>query len=169
MSTRQYFELMAQYNQWMNRALYEVCDSIPDVQRKKDVGAFFRSIHGTLNHILWGDRLWFGRFTQNLPALPRVGVDLHEDFAVLRSERESTDAFIMEWVTGLTDDWLQAPFSATSSMDGKTRRAPAWIMVSQVFNHQTHHRGQVTTLVKQLGFDTPDTDIPLMPGRVELL
>ncbi len=160
-------QLLADYNRWMNCKLYAVCAEIPDEKRKADLGAFFKSIHGTLNHILWADRVWLGRFTGQSLTTAHLGQELFADFAELRAERERADTFILDWTQNLGADWLAQPFQFKSGIDGKTRRAPAWVFVAQLFNHQTHHRGQVTTLVKQLGYDPGTTDIPWMPGAVE--
>ena len=162
-----YYRLMAEYNHWMNARLFTVCADIPDEKRKADLGAFFRSIHGTFNHLLWADRVWLRRFTGKEFVVGKMGVDLYEDFATLRAEREQLDAFMLAWASELRADWLTTPFAFTSMQDGRTRRAPAWIFVTQLFNHQTHHRGQITTLIKQLGFDPGVTDIPWLPGAVE--
>ena len=169
MPNNPHYELMADYNRWMNESLYAVCEQIADEQRKADRGAFFRSIHGTLNHILWGDRIWLGRFTNQPAQLPGIGEDIYDDFNELKKERVRTDAFIIDWTRTVDPEWLAAPFDFTSTTDKKTRRSPAWACVSHMFNHQTHHRGQVTTLVKQLGYEPPVTDIPWMPGMLETL
>ena len=157
------FQLMARYNRWMNRKLYSICADIADADRKKDLGAFFKSIHGTLNHLLYGDRAWMGRFTARPYNVTVIGQELYTDFAELRREREITDAAILTWSKSLDPLWLAADFTYTSNVDGKTRVLPAWTLVTHLFNHQTHHRGQVTTLMKQLGHDPGDTDIPWMP------
>lgn len=160
------YELMAQYNQWMNQKLYAVCGDIPDDIRKKDVGLFFKSIHSTLNHILYGDWVWMGRF-QNKGKMPeglQMGKDLFEDFDQLQEERKETDRSILDWVVTLDDQCLKKPFSFTSQGDGKTRTMIAWYYVTHMFNHQTHHRGQVTASLSQLGYDFGVTDIPWMPG-----
>lgn len=162
------FQLMAEYNRWMNQKLYAVCANIPDEKRKADLGAFFRSIHGTLNHILWGDRIWLWRFTGERFVFGKMGEDVYADFETLRGEREKTDEFILDWAKNLREDWLAGPFEFTSVQDGSTRHGPAWIFVTQLFNHQTHHRGQVTTLIKQLGCEPGVTDIPWLPGAVEV-
>lgn len=161
-----YYRLMAEYNRWMNGKLYAVCTGIPDERRQADLGAFFKSIHGTLNHILWGDRTWLRRFTGQPSAAGPIGQDLYADFGELRAEREKTDVFMLDWAANLQESWLAQPFEYTST-DGKVRRGPAWVFVTQLFNHQTHHRGQVTTLVKQLGYEPGATDIPWVPGVVE--
>ncbi len=164
-----YYQLMAQYNRWMNGKLYAVCGEIPDDKRKADLGAFFKSIHGTLNHLLWGDRIWLWRFTDHPFPVTPIGEEIYADFTELQAEREKIDEFILRWADALREDWLNKPFEFISRLDGKTRRAPARVFVTQLFNHQTHHRGQVTTLIKQLGYDPGATDIPWMPGAVEFV
>lgn len=164
-----YYQLMAEYNQWINQSLYQVCAGLSDAQRKADRGAFFKSIHATLNHILWADRTWLTRFrVHDLPLLP-MGTELCADFDQLRTERAAMDATLLQWAATLREDWLRQPFTFTSIVDAKTRSGPAWIFVTQLFNHQTHHRGQVTTLIKQFGVDPGVTDIPWMPGVIDTL
>ena len=164
-----YYQLMADYNRWINQRLYTVCADLSDEQRKSDRGAFFKSIHGTLNHILWGDRAWLTRFKVHDHPLVRIGEELYADFGQLRTEREAMDARIQQWVGTLRDDWLQQPFTFISIVDGKTRSGPTWVFVTQLFNHQTHHRGQVTTLIKQYGVDPGVMDIPWMPGAIDTM
>lgn len=159
---------MAEYNQWMNQNLYKVCRDIPDEKRKQDMKAFFKSIHSTLNHILWGDEIWLSRFTEQAHDLPGMGEDIYANFNDLESARIVTDNKILEWVQALDDNWLENAFSFTSVSDNKTRSAPGWLFVSHMFNHQTHHRGQITTLISQLGYEAPVTDIPWMSGKVEV-
>ena len=155
--------LMAQYNRWMNQQFYTLCATITDEERKRDRGAFFKSIHGTLNHILFGDKAWMGRFVNEPLTGVKIGQELYSNFDDMRVERERMDAWILEWARGVKDDWLQAPFSFTSGIDGKTRTMPTWTLVTQMFNHQTHHRGQLSTLLKQIGIDPGETDIPWIP------
>lgn len=159
-----YYQLMAEYNCWMNQNLYSVCYAIPDEQRKQDVGGFFKSIHGTLNHLLYGDRAWMGRFTVQPFSVTAMGQELYADFDVLRAEREITDRQIIAWSSHLQSDWLSQPFEYTSNVDSKCRVLPTWVLVTHMFNHQTHHRGQITALIKQLGCDPGVTDIPWLPA-----
>ncbi len=154
---------MARYNQWMNETLYEVCAQIPEADRKKDLGAFFKSIHGTLNHLLYGDRAWMGRFTGRPFQVTALDGELYSDFEELRTQRQATDRQIIDWSQNLDPEWLESPFEYTSNVDGKTRILPTWALVTHLFNHQTHHRGQVTTLIKQLGREPGITDLPWMP------
>ncbi|KAM3095171.1 DinB family protein [Phormidesmis sp. 146-12] len=159
-----YYTTLAAYNHWMNQNLYEICANIPDAKRKEDLGAFFKSIHGTLNHILVGDRIWLGRFTQT-PFVARLDQDLYADFEELRQERERSDRQILTWAAQLSDSWLNEPFtytSVTQPVNSYTR--PAWLLVTHFFNHQTHHRGQLTTLLTQLGYPVGTTDLPYLPG-----
>jgi uncharacterized damage-inducible protein DinB len=161
--TPQVFQTFARYNAWMNENIYRACETIPDSRRKQDMGAFFKSIHGTLNHLLIGDRFWMARF-EGKP-LPAVGLDaiLHEDFNDLRAARHDMDTAISGFAANLTDDWLAKPFTFTSRIYDRTFTQPTWRLVMQLFNHQTHHRGQVTTLMMQCGVDPGPTDLPAMP------
>lgn len=155
---------MARYNEWMNARLYALCASLPDAELRKDRGAFFRSIYLTLNHIAYGDLAFLSRFTGIPDAVPEPGVELFEGFAELRVAREALDARLIAWAASLTPQWLEAPLTYVSKIDGKSRTLPRWALVTHMFNHQTHHRGQVTTLLSQMGLDIGSTDIPFMPG-----
>lgn len=163
MASPNYPLLMAHYNRWMNEKLYALCADLSDATRRKDMGAYFKSIHSTFNHILYGDLMWIGRFDGSPFSGARVGQDLHADFAALQAHRVATDQRILDWATKVESDWLAAPFTFTSGIDGKTRTFPAWVLVTQMFNHQTHHRGQITTLLMQLGIDPGVTDVPWIP------
>jgi len=158
-----YYRLMAVYNHWMNDGLYAVCAEIPDTDRRRDLGAFFKSVHGTLNHLLFGDIAWMDRFAGR-PRRYGIGDEIHAGFEELRAARRDMDERISTWADALTDEWLNEHLEWTSGSDGKMRRMPRWILVTHMFNHQTHHRGQLTTLIKQLGFDPGVTDIPWLPA-----
>lgn len=151
-------QAMADYNQWMNRQLYELCSSLSDEERKTDRRAFFGSIHGTLNHLLLGDKIWLGRFTANLFDVQSLDYELHTDFVDLRRERQSTDEEIIQWTNGLTDQSLLEIFEFESFVNPQRRRCQFWVTVTHFFNHQTHHRGQLTTLLSQCGIDCGVTD-----------
>ncbi|HAG84663.1 MAG TPA: damage-inducible protein DinB [Cyanobacteria bacterium UBA12227] len=164
MKTTDYFQRLSQYNHWMNERLYEVCDSIPDAIRKEDRGAFFGSIHGTLNHILLADKLWLGRFKHQLFEVHSLNQELYADFKSLHQERQKTDQEIQAWVDSLTDEQLAAPFRFTSIAKAREFVFPLWHIAAHFFNHQTHHRGQLTTLLTQSGYDPGVTDLLLLPG-----
>lgn len=164
MITVEYARTMSAYNRWMNDRLYETCANLSDKERKADRGAFFRSIHGTLNHILLADRVWMGRFTQQPFAINSMDQELYSDFTELLDERRKTDHAIADWADGLTNDALAARLDYTSQVAPKPRSYPLWVAVTHLFNHQTHHRGQITTLLSQAGQDMGVTDLMWLPG-----
>ncbi len=168
MITPQYAQTMARYNRWMNEKIYAACDRLTDDERKADCGAFFRSIHSTLNHLIWADYTWLGRFAKNSPLekdYPKAasGSDIYDDWQVLKQERIAMDADILAWAATLDTDWLGRDFTWYSGLAKTNRTKPAWLLVAHMFNHQTHHRGQVTTMLSQRGIDPGDTDLMLMP------
>ncbi|QZA82699.1 DinB family protein [Deefgea piscis] len=154
---------MAAYNQWQNQQMYAAAASLSDAERKADRGAFFKSIHSTLNHIVWGDLMWLSRFTGETLISSPSGVDVYADFAELHAARMALDARIIEWANGLDAAWLNEPVTWTSQVYGFTQTIPRWVQVQHFFNHQTHHRGQVSTLLMQQGIDVGVTDLPLLP------
>jgi uncharacterized damage-inducible protein DinB len=149
---------LARYNRWMNERIYSVAAELSDDERKRDLGAFFRSVHGTLNHLLLADRVWLGRFGASEPfTFTALGDELYADFDELRRERAKTDDVIDAFVAGLTADRLAGPLAYVGR--GQNVEHPLWFAVLHLFNHQTHHRGQITTLLKQLGRDPGATDL----------
>ena len=164
MFPKTYFELMAEYNQWMDGTMYDVCQNIPDKDRKMDMGAFFKSIHSTLNHIYYGDLAWIERLRDNKFTPREIGVDLFDNFEDLRDAQEKMDSEILDWARDLTPEFLNETFDYVSNVNNFSRRLPKWVLTTHMFNHQTHHRGQVTTLIKQLGYEPGVTDIPWLPS-----
>jgi uncharacterized damage-inducible protein DinB len=165
MDARATFRTLAHYNRWMNERLYAACASIPDEQRKRDRRAYFRSIHGTLNHLLLGDRLWLGRFTARPFRVRSLKEELYGDFATLRRERVRTDVEIEDYAGSLSAEALGASILFTSVVGLRERSYPLWVVVLHFFNHQTHHRGQLTTLLSQCGVDPGLTDLMWLPGE----
>ena len=163
-----YCQLLARYSRWMNERLYAATASLPDAERKRDRGAFFGSIHRTLCHLLWADRAWLARFLKRPYDAAAYGADLYADFAELARERELADHEIAAWADGLTHEWLQSRLTYTRKADGRTAHLDGWVAAVHLFNHSTHHRGQVTTLLKQAGVDPGATDLPWLPGVTAL-
>src|SRR5262245_37565589 len=170
MDVVEHYAAMARYNAWMNRKLYAEAATLTDEERRRDLGAFFHSLHGTLNHLILTDRAWLVRFLSDPSLLQSLdgsvpaftgGLDqeLYADFATLRAEREKTDADIIRWVDTLTDEAVAAPIQYYSVAYERDYMHPLWWAVSHFFNHQTHHRGQATTLLVQLGVDPGTTDL----------
>lgn len=163
MTTLNSFQTMCSYNQWMNEKLYGVCETIPDATRKADKGAFFHSIHGTLNHLLLTDKVWLGRFKAQPFLFRSLDQELYSSFAELRQERFQVDAELSDWINSLSDEQLALDFSYTNSQ-GQEATYLLWHLVLHLFNHQTHHRGQLTTLLNQSGYDSGVTDLLVLLG-----
>ncbi len=159
--------LLAEYNAWMNGKLYDACATLPDVERKRDRGAFFRSIHGTLNHLLLADSVWMGRFEGQPFTFNSLDQELYASFDELRARRVEMDERIAAWAGGLTDATLERKLEFTSVITKRTHAPTLWRVVLHFFNHQTHHRGQLTTLLSQANVDYGVTDLFLMPGLLD--
>jgi len=169
----EYLQRMARYNQWMNQKLYDKVQLLSDDEIAKDRGAFFSSILGTLNHILVGDLLWFRRFAaskvckEHLTAMkdiPRpTSLDglLFTDIRALHEQRELMDKLILDFSHTWNQTMLQSDIRYRDMKDNKHQR-PLGELLQHVFNHQTHHRGQVTTLLFQTGIDPEATDLLVM-------
>jgi uncharacterized damage-inducible protein DinB len=159
--------LLAQYNTWMNDKLYAACANLDEAARKQDRGAFFGSIHRTLNHVLLADSVWMGRFEGKPFAFKSLDQELYASFDELRAGRVEMDERIGRWARGLTDAALDAKLEFTSAITKRTHAPTLWRVVLHFFNHQTHHRGQLTTLLSQAGVDYGVTDLFLMPGLLD--
>jgi len=164
MMSAEWLSASARYNRWMNDKLYALVATLSDEARKRDCGAFFKSIHGTLNHLLVTDRVWLARFEGltapdgfMAPGIVALDQELYEDFEELRRERGLTDDQLSAWVAGLTPERLAAPLVFIRR--GHRLETPLWGTVAHLFNHQTHHRGQLTTLLSQQGHDPGVTDL----------
>jgi uncharacterized damage-inducible protein DinB len=125
-------------------------------------GAFFKSIYLTLNHIAYSDLAFLSRFDGKPELAPKINTDLFGSFRQLQIQRALIDQKILTRVNQLTPTWLEEPLRYKSQVDGQFRTLPHWVLMTHLFNHQTHHRGQVTTLLSQMGFDMGSTDIPFM-------
>jgi uncharacterized damage-inducible protein DinB len=153
-----HYRQMARYNRWMNEKLYALAGELSDEERKRPMGAFFGSIHGTFNHLLLADRVWLSRFgAGSRPAVTSLADELFSDFDELRRERAATDAVVEDYMASLRSEQLASTLAYRTSK-GAPRSHALWIALSHWFNHQTHHRGQVTTLFSQLGHDPGVTD-----------
>ncbi len=145
---------MAAYNRWANRRLYAAAAALPDEAYRRPAGAFFGSLHGTLNHLLVTDRNWMARFEGTGESQHKLDAALFERLEDLRAAREREDERIARHVAGLTDVALDADFEyATTS--GKPQRQPRWEAMVHFFNHQTHHRGQAHAILTRLGVAEP--------------
>ncbi|MGI9399869.1 MAG: DinB family protein [Rhizobiaceae bacterium] len=156
---KSHFQMFAAYNAWANNKLYNAAARLSPEAYNRNVGAFFGSMNGTLNHILVGDRIWMKRFCGSGDHPNELDAVLETDFDRLRAEREKEDRRIIDWIDSLTDEALQQEFSyrtITNPADMNQILGPA---VSHLFNHQTHHRGQAHMILSVLGEDPPPLDL----------
>ncbi len=164
MITPAHVRIMARYNRWQNQNLYDCADRLPDEERKRERGAFFGSIHKTLNHLLWGDQIWMHRFCGT--PKPEGGipgsVDRYPDWDELKRLRFAFDDTIAAWADGLDRVWLDGDLTYYSGAAKREFTRPRWLLVTHMFNHQTHHRGQVHCLLTQCGLRPGDTDLPIL-------
>ena len=164
MITPQYLQRMARYNRWQNESLYSAADTLGDKDRRADRGSFFKSIHATLSHILWADELWMSRLADwEAPAGPSRDTPLYDDWRDLTDRRSATDARFITWADGLSQDQIDGDLEWYSGTLKRGMTSPRALCLMQVFNHQTHHRGQVHAMLTAAGASPEDTDIPFMP------
>jgi uncharacterized damage-inducible protein DinB len=149
-----HYEQFAAYNRWANRRLYDEAARVPDDARRRDVGVFFRSLHGTLNHLVVADRVWLRRLTGEGPEPGRLNEILYEDFDALREAREAEDARIIRFVGGLEEADFPATFEYRT-LGGKAYAQLRCDTLAHFFNHQTHHRGQAHAALTILGVAEP--------------
>jgi len=172
-----YLQRMARYNQWVNRRLLDKVQLLPAAGIAEERGAFFGSILGTLNHILVADMFWLRRFASNKACkdalapmremvMPTGLRDmLFDDIQTLRAKREEMDGLILDF-SKTWDDEMLASSIRYRNMAGEKHEQSLGALLQHLFNHQTHHRGQVTTLLFQAGIDPEATDLLVMPVNV---
>lgn len=176
MELRDYAVLMAEYNEWMNTRLYEAAARLPPQALMADRGAFFGSVYGTLNHLVAADTIWLKRFAADpaahrasvlalapVGALPQpASLDALQagDLEALRLRRTMLDGVIRRWAASLSAPDVDAVLHYTNSRGPSSKRFAGVVM--HFFNHQTHHRGQASTLLSQAGIDIGVTDLLLL-------
>lgn len=154
-----HFRMMGRFNAWANRRVYDAVAGLGDDDyRKTRPAAFFGSIHGTLNHLLVVDHLWFGRIEGTDSGVTSLDQILYDDLAGLRAAREAEDARIVGLIDAMSEDEL-AREAAFKLMNGTPVTMPVRHMLATVLNHQTHHRGQVHALLKEARVPPPPLDI----------
>ena len=164
MITPAYVRTMAAYNTEMNRRLYPAADRLTDAERRRDRGAFWSSIHGTLCHLVWADRMWMARFADwpKPETVQRDSATMIEDWSALRAAREEADAGIEAWARDVDEAWLAGDLTWFSGTVQQERRKPRAFLLTHFFNHQTHHRGQAHALITAAGQKTGDTDLMIV-------
>ena len=164
MVTNEYLLEMAAYTRWQNDNLYQNCEEIGRDERMRDRGMFFSSIHNTLDHICLVNRNILSFLDGNLPERKPRGHATWPDWEDLKSIRLEQENLLSMGARDWTQTWLMEN-AINLDPEGKEFPAvPRWVMVVQLFNHQTHHRSQVTNALYAMGIDYGSTDIPWRPG-----
>ena len=160
-----YVRVMARYNAWQNKQLTEFLEAMPEPEVRRDRGAFFGSILGTLNHLLWGDMMWMSRFDGGEPPTHPMGEtpNLCPTSAAWSAERFRMDGRILQWSDAVDNVDLQGDLRWYSGVKKAEVSRPVAVCVMGMFNHQTHHRGQVHAMLTAAGSKAPVTDLFLMP------
>lgn len=156
-----HFQLLGEYNRLANQRLYSACRELTDAERKQIRPAFFKSIHGTLNHIMIGDRIWMTRFSGN--EIPSTGLDtiLYENFEELWLVRQIEDDRIKAFFNRLDETFLGTTIRYINNA-GNIHEDPVELLVMHFFNHQTHHRGQIHDMLSQTPVNPPSLDMHRM-------
>jgi uncharacterized damage-inducible protein DinB len=161
-----FIQTMARYNHWQNQNLHGAAASLTDEARRLDRGAFFGSIHGTFNHLLWGDAMWMSRFAGT--EKPDVAISQSAAYVAgwdeLRARRAALDAVIVDWTRTVDPAWLQGELTWWSSGANRQMTRPVAQLVMHFFNHQTHHRGQIHAMLTAAGAKPEATDLMLLPA-----
>lgn len=158
---REHLQTMARYNLWATQRLFEAVDALPEADYRRDAGLFFKSVHGTLNHLLVAHRVWFARFADNVSPRIALNTELETDRTRLREAHlEGARAWLP-----LLDVWPDARLTGRleyQRLNGDAMSLPFHAVLAHVFNHGTHHRGQVTAALTAFGRPAPELDLPYM-------
>lgn len=153
-----YFRMLARYNRIANERIYQACAALDDSEYRKPRRGSFGSIHGLLNHILLGDRIWMARFEGGGRETPDLQTLLSDDFSVLRTARDREDHRIEAFFANVYEGFFSRSF-AYLNHEGKPYVEAAPLAVGHFFNHQTHHRGQVHVMLSEAGATVPSLDM----------
>ena len=161
----EFVRTMARYNRWQNACVIAAAETLDEDALRVARGAFFGSILGTLNHLLWGDRVWMSRLSDW--SVPPGGIkesaELYPTFAAWRADRDRADGRIVVWADALRPAQLRGALTWYSGAVGREVEKPVAVCVAHMFNHQTHHRGQVHAMLTAAGAKTADSDLVFMP------
>lgn len=153
-----HFQTLARYNRIANERLYEACARLSDDEYRKHRDGSFGSIHALLNHLLLGDRIWMSRFEGGGATTPPLATVLYEEFTALRAARAAEDARIEAFFALLSADAMTGSFAYVNNQ-GRNYVESAPVAFSHFFNHQTHHRGQITVMLSQTAVRPPSLDL----------
>jgi uncharacterized damage-inducible protein DinB len=156
---KSHYTMFAGYNAWANRRLYDAAAILSDAEYRADKGAFFKSMHGTLNHLLVTDRVWMKRFTGEGEAPDRLDAILHETLPDLDAARTAEDRRIVAYVDSLDDERLKGVIRYRRVSTPEEFVQPLMPALDHWLNHQTHHRGQAHMILTSLGKTAPELDL----------
>lgn len=163
-----YVRTMARYNRWQNNGLVSILEGMPPAELDRDRGAFFGSIRATLNHLLWGDRIWMSRIDGWVAPQGGIAesVRLTPTLAAWKADRQRADAKFVHWAETLRPARLRSTLRWHSGALGREVEKPLALCVAHMFNHQTHHRGQVHAMLTAAGQTPQASDLFAMPDEV---
>lgn len=153
-----HFRMCARYNSWANQQLYDACAKLSEGTYKQPRPALFKSIHGVLNHILVVDRIWLARLNGYDTGISTLEEELHDDFRSLRDARVAEDVILSDYVHGLSDEDLERPIAYRNLAD-EPHANSQYEILAHLFNHQSHHRGQVNDHISQSEVSPPDLSL----------
>lgn len=156
---KKFFLLQAQYNAWANGIIFEACAELSDEEYHRDIGAYFKSIHGTLNHMYAADSVWLHRFSYESDVPDTFDEILFEDLADLREARVILDERILSQVQQMSEEDFLKPFLFRTTRKPVLMEKPLMVAMAHFFTHQAHHRGQVHAFLRQLGYKTAPIDM----------
>ena len=167
--SKAHFAMLARYNKWANDRLYRMACALPEEAYRKNVGAYFGSLHGTLNHLLTADRIWMRRLTGSGDHLDKLNATVCDELQSLRTAREKEDERIVSFVESLDEAQLESQWDYRT-LNGTPQRQPVGEILAHLFNHQTHHRGQAHMILTVLGVVEPDPlDLLIMLREREMV
>jgi uncharacterized damage-inducible protein DinB len=155
---KDYFQMLAHYNAWANNRLYASCEKLHADDYFLDRKAYFHSIHGTLNHLLVGDRLWLGRWESIDSGIKKLDEILYANFQTLRKARKEEDQRLIDFINTFPSQKLDASH-LYRNLSGEEKTGIWKLMFAHLFNHQTHHRGQVHNMLSQARIEAPVLDL----------
>lgn len=161
-----YVRVMAEYNAWQNSQLVPVFTAMDPADLTLDRGAFFGSILGTANHILWGDQAWMSRFNPAVSppdASLSPGINMYPSAQTWSIARREMDDVISDWAAGLAPVDLEGDLTWISGVLKQEFTRPIQVCAVHIFNHQTHHRGQIHAMLTSLGQPAPVSDLVFTP------
>ena len=159
---KSHFTMLARYNVWATQKLYAHVDALSEDDYRRDAGLFFKSVHGTLNHLLVGEhRLWFARFAEGVSPKLRLDEEVEPDRAALKQALLDGARRWEPFLDMLDSNRFAGPLDYVSTK-GVAQSLPFSATLAHVFNHGTHHRGQITAAITAMGHACPELDLVWM-------